>query len=215
MRMRRGYRMKKTKMFRELLAKEKIVVAPGAYDCLSAMIAERVGFKALFLSGFCLSASVLGTPDIGLETRTELVTLARNMVASVNIPIFADASTGFGGPTCVYRTVRELEQAGVAGCLVEDQVFPPRCSVIGLPNVIPMEEFLLKLKAAIEAREDEDFVLIARTDAAATLGLEEALKRGKAYRDAGADIICPIAGIPKDREGLKHFIEALRAPRLG
>lgn len=204
--------MKKTKMFRELLAKEKTIVAPAAYDCLSAMIVEKVGFKAIFLSGFCLSASALGTPDIGLETRTELVTLARNMVAAVNIPIFADASAGFGGPASVYRTVKELEQAGVAGCLIEDQTIPPKCSTLAPPSVIPMEEFLIKLRAAIEAREDDDFVLMARTDAAATLGVEEALKRGKAYREAGADIILPIGGVPKDKEGLRQFIEALGAP---
>jgi methylisocitrate lyase len=204
--------MKKTTMLRGLLAKGKIIVAPAAYDCTSAIIIEKLGFDAVFLSGFSLSASLLGNPDIGTETRTETVTLARNVAASVDIPVFVDASSGYGGPLSVYQTIQELERAGVAGCFIEDQAFPPICPFIGTPNVISKEEFLPKLRAALDAREDKDFVVIARTDAAATLGVEEALKRGKAYREAGADAILPTAGMPRDKEGLRQFIDALKAP---
>lgn len=172
--------MRKTTMLRGLLAKEKMLVVPAAYDCLSAMIIEKLGFKAVFQSGFCLSASVLGTPDIGIETRTEMISLARNMAASVDIPVFVDASSGYGGPMGVYQTVKELQRAGVAGCFIEDQISPAKCPFISPQSVIPMDEFLLKLEAAFEAREDKDFVIMARTDAAATLGIEEALKRGRA-----------------------------------
>ena len=206
--------MKKTAMFRGLLAKGKIIVAPAAYDCMSAIIIEKLGFEAVFLSGFSLSASFLGNPDIGTETRTETVTLARNVAASVDIPVFVDASNGYGGPLSVYQTIQELERAGVAGCFIEDQAFPPICPFIGTPNVIAKEEFLPKLRAALDAREDRDFVVIARTDAAATLGVEEALRRGKAYREAGADVIIPAAGMPRDKEGLRQFIDALKAPVL-
>lgn len=204
--------MKKTKMLRELLAKEKIIVAPAAYDCLSAVIIENLGFKAVFMSGFCLNASLKGLPDIGTESRTETVSHARNMAAAVDIPVFVDAGTGYGGPVSVYQTVKELERAGTAGCFIEDQTFPPVCPRIGPPNVIPVEDFLPKLKAAFEAREDEDFVIMARTDAAATLGVEEAIRRGKAYREAGADVIVPVGGVPKDKEGLRQFIKAVGAP---
>jgi 2-methylisocitrate lyase-like PEP mutase family enzyme len=204
--------MKKTTTFRNLLAKEGMIVAPAAYDCLSAVIIEKIGFDVIFMSGFSLSASVLGNPDIGTETRTETVSLTRHMAASVDLPVFVDASNGYGGPLSVYQTVKELERAGAAGCFIEDQTFPPKCPFISTQDVISEEEFLLKLRAAMEAREDEDFVIIARTDAAATLGVKEALKRGKAYRDAGADLILPCAGVPRDKKGLKQFIDALGAP---
>jgi methylisocitrate lyase len=204
--------MKKTAIFRGLLDKGKIIVAPAAYDCLSAMVIEKLGFEAVFLSGFSLSASLLGNPDIGTETRTETVTLSRNVATSVDIPVFVDASNGYGGPLSVYQTIQELERAGVAGCFIEDQAFPPICPFIGTPSVISEEEFLPKLRAALDAREDRDFVVIARTDAAATLGVEEALKRGKAYLKAGADAILPTAGMPRDKEGLRRFIDALKGP---
>lgn len=129
--------MRKTTMFRELLAKEKIIVAPAAYDCLSAMIIEKVGLKAIFMSGFSLNASILGIPDIGLETRTETVSLARNMAASVDIPVFVDASSGYGSPLSVYKILKELENAGVAGCFIGDQTSPPKCPRLGPPSVTP------------------------------------------------------------------------------
>jgi len=204
--------MKRTRAFRELLIKEKTIIAPAVYDCLSAMIAEKAGFKAVFVSGLCLNVAAKGLPDIGAETRTEMVHLAGNIAGSVSIPVFVDAADGYGGPVGIYRTIRELENAGAAGCFIEDQTFPPRCPLLGPPEVISADRFLLKLNAALEARQDEDFVLIARTDSAATLGVEEAIKRGKAYLEAGADIVLPAGGGPRDKQGLHHFVKAVGGP---
>ena len=207
--------MQKTTMFRKLLAKKGTVVAPAAWDCLSAMIIENTGYEAVFMSGYCLSATAMGLPDIGLEGRTQVVTQARNIAASINVPLFIDAGTGYDGPLGTYQTIKELIRAGVAGCFIEDQTSPPICPFIGPPRVIPVNEFLPKIEAALEARKDEhdeDFILIARTDAAARMGVEEAIKRGKAYRDAGADLILVNAGVPQDKEPLRKMINAIGAP---
>ena len=209
--------MKKTTMFRKLLDKKGIVVAPGAWDCMSAMIIEDTGYKAAFMSGFCLSATVMGLPDIGLEGRTLVVAQARSIVASVGIPVFVDAGTGYDGPLGTYQTVRELIRAGVAGCFIEDQTAPPICPSIGPPQVVPTSEFIPKIEAALEARKDErdeDFVLIARTDAAARMGVEEAIKRGRAYRNAGADLILVNAGAPQGKQEIAKMIKAIGAPNM-
>lgn len=204
--------MKKTTRLRELLEEEEAIMAPAVYDCLSAKIAEKVGFKALFVSGLCLNAAVKGLPDIGAETRTDTVNLARNISGSIETPLIVDAADGYGGPVGIYNTVRELEQAGVAGCSIEDQRFPPRCPNFGPPEVIPLNEFVLKIEIALEARTDKDFVIIARTDSAARLGIEEAIERGLACREAGADIVLPAAGGPRDKKALRQFVEAVKAP---
>jgi 2-methylisocitrate lyase-like PEP mutase family enzyme len=204
--------MRKTKIFRELLACDETIMAPAVYDCLSAMIAEQVGFKALFMSGLCLNIATKGLPDIGTETRTESIHLARNISGSVGIPVFVDAADGYGGPVGIYQTVRGLESAGAAGCFIEDQTFPPKCPLLGPPDVIPMDKFILKLRAALEAREDKDFVIIARTDSAATLGVEEAIRRGRACLEAGADVVLPAAGTPRDKEGLRQYVRAVGGP---
>ena len=206
--------MRASTNLRNLLAGEGIIVAPAAYDCLSAMIIEDLGFPAVFVSGFCLAASRMGMPDLGLEGRTLTVDQSRNIASSVNIPVIVDAGTGYGDAIGVYLTVRELIRAGVAGCFIEDQTTPPVCPLIGPPKVIAAEEFLPKISAALEARRDEcdsDFVLIARTDAARTLGLEEAISRGKAYRNAGADAIV-LPGAPKEKARLRTVVDALAAP---
>lgn len=206
--------MRKSTMMKGLLAKEGIVVAPAAYDCMSAMIIESLGFPAVFMSGFCLAASRLGMPDLGLEGRTLTVDQAGNIAASVDIPVVVDAGTGYGDAIGVYLTVKELIRAGAGGCFVEDQTSPPVCPLIGPPKVVPVEEFLPKIGAAIEARKDEqneDFVLIARTDAARTLGLEAAIERARAYRKAGADAIL-LPGAPKEKAELKRVVEAVQAP---
>jgi methylisocitrate lyase len=207
--------MKKTTMFRELLDKKGIVVAPGAWDCMSAMIIEDTGYKAAFMSGFCLSATVMGLPDIGLEGRTLVVSQARSIVASVGIPVFVDAGAGYDGPLGTYQTIRELIRAGVAGCFIEDQTTPPICPSIGPPQVISIPEFLPKIEAALEARKDEhdeDFIFIVRTDAAARMGLEEAIKRGKTYQKAGADLILVNAGAPQGKSEIAEMIKAIGAP---
>lgn len=204
-------------MFRKLLTERGIVVAPAAWDCLSAMIIANMGYKAVFMSGFCFSATALGLPDIGLEGRAQIVTHARNIAASIDVPLFTDAGTGYDGPLGTYQTIKELIRAGVAGCFIEDQTSPPICPKIGPPQVVPLDEFLPKIEAVLEAKKDEhdeDFVFIARTDAAARMGIEEAIKRGRAYRDAGADLILVNAGSPQDKEALRKMINAIGAPNM-
>ena len=179
-----------TTRLRELLAGPDLVVAPGAYDALSARLIAQAGFSAVYMTGFGTSASVLGQPDVGLLTMSEMVSRASALAAVVgDLPLIADADTGYGNPINVRRTVREYEHAGVAGIHIEDQIWPKKCGHMEGKQVIPMDEMVQKVRAAVDARQDPDFVLIARTDAAAVTGFEDALTRGKAYRDAGADVI--------------------------
>lgn len=181
--------MKKTSLLKQLLRDPALLVAPGAYDVLSAKIIEKSGFKAVYMTGYGTSASVLGQPDVGLLTMTEMVDRARNMAEAVDVPVLADGDTGYGNPLNVMRTVREYEKAGVCAIQLEDQVFPKRCGHMLGRRVIPMDEMVQKIKAAVDTRHDDDFVIIARTDARTNHGLEEALERGKAYEEAGADLI--------------------------
>ncbi len=181
--------MKKTTLFRKLVNDPEILVMPGAHDVLSARAIQKAGFKALTAGGYSFSASLLGFPDAGLLTMTEMAAQYRNMVNAVDLPVFADGDTGYGDVNNVIRTVREYERAGVAGLFIEDQVFPKRCGHMEGKSVIPAEEMVAKIKAAIYAREDEDLVIMARTDAVAVNGFDDALERGKAYADAGADLI--------------------------
>lgn len=206
--------MGKTTMLRNLLAKEKIVVAPGAYDCLSARIIERLGFKVVYVTGFGSEASLLGMPDIGQTTMSEMVRHCGNIASAVDVPVVCDADIGWGGPLQVYRAVGEFIKAGVAGIHLEDQTNPKVCPVIAPPDVIPMEEYIVKLRAAIDARNviDKDFVIVARTDSAARYGLEEAIRRGNAYAEAGADLIFVAGGGPTDKERTKHYVDSMHAP---
>ena len=181
--------MKKTTLFRKLVNDPEILVMPGAHDSLSARAIQKAGFKALTAGGYSFSASLLGFPDAGLLTMTEMAAQYRNLVNAVDLPVFADGDTGYGDVNNVIRTVREYEQAGVAGLFIEDQVFPKRCGHMEGKSVIPAEEMVAKIKAAIYAREDEDMVIMARTDAVAVNGFDDALERAKAYADAGADLI--------------------------
>lgn len=175
------------KVLRERLSKPEIIVAPGVYDCLSARIVEQCGFEAAFMTGFGASGSILGQPDYGLMTMNEMATVCANMNYFLNIPLIGDIDTGYGNPLNVYRTVREFERAGMAAVHLEDQVFPKRCGHMEKKAVIPMEEHVEKIRAAVEARDE--MLIIARTDSFNTHGLDEALRRLEAYRDAGADII--------------------------
>ncbi|HEY2969477.1 MAG TPA: isocitrate lyase/phosphoenolpyruvate mutase family protein [Casimicrobiaceae bacterium] len=174
---------------RELLRGAEVVVAPGAYDALSARIIERVGFPAVYLTGAGITGAFLGMTDLGLITMTELVQVARNVALAVGLPVICDADTGFGNALNVRRTVREFEHAGVAGIHIEDQVWPKRCGHFEGKSVIPVDEMMQKIRAAREAREDPDFVVIARSDAIAVEGFEAALRRGEAYVEAGADML--------------------------
>lgn len=169
------------------LKKPEIIVAPGVYDCLSARIAEQTGFEAAFMTGFGASGSILGQPDYGFMTMNEMATVCANMNYILNIPLIGDIDTGYGNPLNVFRTVREFERAGMAAVHLEDQVFPKRCGHMEKKAVIPMEEHVEKIHAAVEARDE--MLIIARTDSFATDGLDETLRRLEAYRDAGADII--------------------------
>ncbi len=174
-------------LLREMLEKPEIVVAPGCNDVLSARLVEQAGFSAAFMTGFGASGSLLGQPDYGLMTMNEMVTVCANMTSVLNIPLIGDVDTGYGNPLNVYRTIREFERAGMAAVHIEDQVFPKRCGHMEKKAVISVEEHVEKIRACIDARED--MLIIARSDARATHGIKEAIKRVIAYHEAGADIV--------------------------
>jgi 2,3-dimethylmalate lyase len=174
---------------RELLAGDEVVVAPGAYDALTARLVEQAGFDAVYLTGYGATASLLGRPDVGLLSMSEMADQARRFVQAVAVPVIADADNGYGGPLNVVRTVREYAAAGVAAMHVEDQVVPKRCGHMEGKRVVPVGEMVEKVHAMVEARGDGDLVLIARSDARAPEGLDSALERVGAYLQAGADLI--------------------------
>lgn len=175
--------------FRQLLAAPGIIVLPGIYDGVSALLAQSAGFDAVHMSGYGVSASLIGEPDVGLATQTEMVDRAARLTAVLDIPLIADADTGYGGILNVRRTVREYERAGVAGLHLEDQLTPKRCGLMDGKQLIPRSDMAEKLRAAVLAREDPALVLIARTDARSVTGLADALERAKIYVEAGADAI--------------------------
>ncbi|WP_107661145.1 isocitrate lyase/PEP mutase family protein [Nocardia suismassiliense] len=175
---------------RQLIAASGMIQAPGAYDGISARLVAQAGFPAVYATGFGAAASALGMPDVGLMTMDEMVRHAAAMVEAIPAtPIIADADTGYGGPTNVRRTVREYQRAGVAGIHLEDQVWPKRCGHLAGKKVIDRAEAVNKVRAAVDARDNDDFVIIARTDANSVLGFDEALRRADAFREAGADMI--------------------------
>jgi 2,3-dimethylmalate lyase len=174
---------------RELLDAPPAIVAPGAFDPLAARLVEEAGFPAVYMTGFGSSAALLGRPDVGLLTMTEMAGNAGRIAACVDIPVIADADTGYGNPLNVIRTVGAYEAAGVAGIHIEDQVAPKKCGHMEGKQVITPAEMAQKVRAAVEARSDPDFVIIARTDARAVEGLEAALDRARLYRQAGADAL--------------------------
>jgi 2,3-dimethylmalate lyase len=183
---------------RELLASGQTIVAPGAFDPLAARLVEEAGFPAVYMTGFGTSAALLGRPDVGLLTMTEMVDNASRMAACVDIPLIADADTGYGNPLNVIRTVGAYEAAGVAGIHIEDQVAPKKCGHMEGKLVIPAGEMVQKVRAAVEARSSEDFVIIARTDARAVEGLPSAIDRARLYREAGADVLFIEAVVTQD-----------------
>jgi len=163
------------------------IAFPGVYDTLSAKISERLGFPLGFVSGYSVAATSIGEPDLGLLTQTEMIDRARRIAMSVRIPIIVDADTGYGNPLNVYRTVSELIAAGAAGCFLEDQVWPKKCGHMRGKRVIEREPYVEKIRAAVEARAGRDFFIVARTDALAAVGMDEAIARVEAARQAGAD----------------------------
>jgi len=203
--------MAETKSYRELSNSSKPILIPGAYDALSARIAELVGFQIIVVSGYATTASLMAKPDFGLLTQTEVVSTARYIAQSVDIPVIADADTGYGGPINVIRTVKELQNAGVQGMIIEDQLWPKRCGHMVGKKVIPMEEYEQKLLAALETRSDpEKFLVTARTDALGPLGIDEAIRRANRYHELGADVIFVEA--PRDREQLRIIRESVPGP---
>ena len=178
-----------TTRFRELIDRDEILPAMGGYDALSAKLIEQAGGEVVYMSGSSVSTSTHGEPDVGLTTMTEMVRRGRQMAAAVDIPVFCDADTGYGNPINVRRTIQEYERAGVAGVHLEDQVFPKKCGHFEGKDVIPVEAMVQKLRAAVDARRDDDFVIIARTDARAVHGFDDAVARSRAYIDAGADVL--------------------------
>lgn len=197
---------------RQLLARPGVIRSVGAHDVFTALLVEKAGLETVFLGGFGTAASLLGVPDVGQITLTEMADAVARMARRVSIPVVADGDTGHGDLANVQRTVQLFEQAGAAGMLLEDQVSPKRCGHFVGKEVISTEEMVLKFKAAIDARRDPDFVIIARTDARAVEGLESAIRRSHAYAEAGADM-CFIEA-PESRAELAEIGRTATRPQL-
>lgn len=191
---------------REILSRPDFLVLPGAYDCISAQLAEQAGFEVVFTSGFGISGSTLGRPDYGFLTATEMLYSVGRIARSIKVPLVADIDTGYGNPLNVIRTVEDVVQLGVAGIILEDQEWPKKCGHFQGKRVIPIEEHVEKIRAAAHARGDSGLVIIGRTDARAPLGLEEAIRRGRAYFEAGADVVFIEA--PQSKEDLEAIAAA-------
>jgi 2-methylisocitrate lyase-like PEP mutase family enzyme len=190
--------MTKARQLRELIGEDGLLTAPGAYDCITARMIEQAGFRAVYMTG-AGTAAMLGYPDYGLVTMSEMVENAGRISAAVRVPVIADADTGYGNELNVVRTVREYERRGVAGIHIEDQGFPKKCGHLENKVVVPLEDYAAKIRAAVSARSDPDFLIIARTDARAVFGFDEAIRRANAALEAGADVA---------------FVEAPAVPRL-
>jgi len=196
--------------FRELLEQDSIAVLPGCYDALSAHIVEHVGFDAVYVSGAGVSNTKLGLADVGLTTLSEMRDRLTYIRERVSVPIFSDADTGFGNPIHVRRTVQAYEQAGVSALHIEDQQFPKQCGHFEDKEVIPLDDMRQKIIAACDARSDSAFTIVARTDARAVDGMDEAINRANAYADAGADAIFPEA--PQSKAEMERFCDEIHAP---
>jgi carboxyvinyl-carboxyphosphonate phosphorylmutase len=199
-------------LLKDAVAKKNVLVLPGCHDVLAARIAEKVGFSAVYLTGYGTSASMLGKPDVGLLTMSEMVMRAGHMASAVRVPVIADGDTGYGNAVNVVRTVREYEKAGVAGIQLEDQVLPKKCGHMLGREIVPTGEMMGKIHAAIDARRDKDFVVIARTDARTQYGIDEAIARGKAYEEAGADVV--FVESPESTEEMQRITSSFRVPVL-
>jgi methylisocitrate lyase len=200
------------KVLRKFLQDPEILIAPGAHNAFTAKIIEQAGFKAVYMTGSGAAMDILGLPDLGFLTMSEMVAHARNIVQATTLPVIADADTGYGNALNVMRTVREYEGVGVAGLHIEDQVAPKRCGHFSGKEVISQEEMIGKIKAALDSRRDQDLVVIARTDARAVIGLQEAIERGVAYAEAGADMIFVEA--PESAEELGLIARSIPAPLM-
>jgi 2-methylisocitrate lyase-like PEP mutase family enzyme len=204
--------MSHARKLRELLAGDELIVAPGVYDGISAALVGKLSFPAAYMTGAGVCASAYGLPDIGLLTLSEMAERARVLVGLLDVPLIADADTGYGSPINVVRTVREYERAGVAAIQLEDQVFPKRCGHLAGKDVIDAERFAITLQAALDARADPDTVIVARTDARAPLGIEEAIARARRYAEVGADVIFVEA--PQGVDEIERIAVEVDAPLL-
>lgn len=206
------YNKRKISIRERLADGNDIIILPGVYDALTAKIAEDVGFETAFQTGYGTSASLLGMPDFGFLNAGETLENAKRIINSVNIPILVDIDTGYGNPLNVWKIVKDLERIGAKGIFLEDQVWPKRCGHMAGKTVIPKEEYILKLQAAIDAREDSEFIIVARTDSLAQFGIEEAIERGKEYKRIGADVIFIEA--PKTIDQMELIAKEIKAPLL-
>jgi len=188
----------------------KPFVVPGVYDAMGAKIAQKIGFEAIFQTGYGTSATLLGMPDYGFVGAAETVENARRICAAVSVPVIIDADTGYGNPLSVWKVVKELESAGASGIFLEDQKWPKRCGHMIGKEVVPKEEYVEKLQAALDARKSKDFIIVARTDARAPEGLDAAIERGIQYKKIGADAIFVEA--PKSVAEMKKIGKSIDAP---
>jgi methylisocitrate lyase len=193
-----------------MLKSKKPLVIPGVYDALGAKIAQKVGFEAMFQTGYGTSASLFGMPDYGFIGATETVDNARRICRAVSVPVIVDSDTGYGNALSVWKLVKELESAGASGIFLEDQKWPKRCGHMQGKEVIPQEEYTEKLSAAIDARENKNFIIVARTDARDTEGLDVAIERGKQNKKTGADAVFVEA--PRSMEEMKKIGKEINAP---
>jgi methylisocitrate lyase len=202
--------MTKAALFRKLVNAPEILMLPAAHDGLSALAIAQAGFSAMCVAGYGTAGSVLGQPDIALISSTEMINHYANLIARVDLPVMVDIDTGFGDVNNVIRSVRQVEAIGAAALFIEDQTFPKRCGHMAGKSVVSVEEYLPKLRAALWARQDKDFIIMARTDAAAVYGIDEAIRRGKIYAEAGADMVFVEA--VTDVEDMRKVNSALPVP---
>ncbi len=204
--------LRKTTSLKKMIFERRALVCPGAHDAISAKLIEKAGFEALQVSGFGLSATWLGLPDMAFLSFGEMLSFTKNIVNAVDIPIMADADTGFGSSINAMYVTKELIRIGAAGMNIEDQLFPKRCGHLEGKQIISKEEMVLKIEACVAAKNelDPDFVINARTDAIAVAGVDEAIKRANAYADAGADLIFVEA--PQSKEQIQKIIDEVKAP---
>lgn len=199
-------------LLRQKLERGEFIVAPGVFDMISTMLAQRVGFDAVYASGYWLTASYLGLPDAGIATYTDMLNRVAKVVEKSTAPVIADADTGFGGLLNVHHTVRGYEAAGVSAIQIEDQEFPKKCGHTPYRRVIPLEDMVAKVRVAVDARKSKDFLVIARTDARSGLGFEESVRRGQAYAEAGADLVFVEA--LKSEDEMRRACAAIRKPMM-
>lgn len=198
------------KNLKSMLKSKKPLVIPGVYDALGAKIAQKVGFNAMFQTGYGTSATLFGMPDYGFIGAAETVDNARRICRAVSVPVIVDSDTGYGNALSVWKLVKELESAGASGIFLEDQKWPKRCGHMQGKDVVSQEEYTEKLSAAIDARESKDFIIVARTDARSTKGLDEAIQRGKLNKKTGADAVFVEA--PRSIEEMKRIGKEINAP---